>query len=239
MSDAGTQDREPEGDDIVAAEYVLGLQTAEERTAAQRRIDASREFAARVDRWEAHFAPLAASFEEVEPPAGVKQRIDRALFTSAASNAKERPGIWSSLAVWRTLAIGALAALVAFVALPQLQPSPQQEGHRMVASLSAEGSDVHFMAMVDHDTNSISLSHVSGQRAAGRDFELWMIEGQNPPVSLGVIPQGETFRMQMPAPLAEHVNRGNVFAISLEPTGGSPTGQPTGPVVAAGGLTEI
>ncbi|HEV7415777.1 MAG TPA: anti-sigma factor, partial [Tianweitania sediminis] len=27
--------------------------------------------------------------------------------------------------------------------------------------------------------------------------------------------------------------------ISLEPTGGSPTGQPTGPVVAAGGLTDI
>jgi anti-sigma-K factor RskA len=32
---------------------------------------------------------------------------------------------------------------------------------------------------------------------------------------------------------------GALFAISLEPEGGSPTGQPTGPVVAAGDLRSI
>lgn len=239
MSDAGTMDREPEGDDIVAAEYVLGLQTAEERAAVQRRIEGSREFAGLVDRWEVHFAPLAAGFVEVAPPASIKQRIDAVLFSSTASAPGHRAGIWSSLAVWRTLAIGALAALIGFVALPFLAPPTPPAGQRLVASMAAEGSAVQFVAIVDPGANTISLSHLAGERDAGRDFELWMIEGDQPPVSLGVIPTGAAMHMPMTADLSGKMGRGDVFAVSVEPLGGSPTGQPTGPVVAAGGLSEI
>ena len=39
--------------------------------------------------------------------------------------------------------------------------------------------------------------------------------------------------------LERKIAAGSVFAISLEPEGGSPTGAPTGPVVAAGGLATI
>ncbi|WP_287200988.1 anti-sigma factor, partial [Mesorhizobium sp.] len=33
--------------------------------------------------------------------------------------------------------------------------------------------------------------------------------------------------------------QGAVLAVSVEPAGGSPTGQPTGPVVAAGDLKNV
>ncbi|TIR45483.1 MAG: anti-sigma factor, partial [Mesorhizobium sp.] len=80
---------------------------------------------------------------------------------------------------------------------------------------------------------------VSGERAAGKDFELWMIEGKNAPVSMGVIPAGQTARMTISPAVQERLAQGAVLAVSLEPAGGSPTGQPTGPVVAAGDLKSI
>ena len=88
-------------------------------------------------------------------------------------------------------------------------------------------------------THSIGLSHVSGDRAAGRDFELWVIEGNDAPESLGVIPVGANVRIAVSPELERKIAAGSVFAISLEPEGGSPTGAPTGPVVAAGGLATI
>lgn len=240
MSGAGEMEREPEGDDVLAAEYVLGLQTAEERIAVQRRVEESRAFSGLVDRWEMRFSPLAAEFPEVAPPPGLKARIDRLLFSSTANPATvARPGFWSSLAVWRTLAIGSLAALAAFVALPFINPPAPESREQLVASLAAEGSDVQYLVMFDGKTGQVGLSRVSGEPASGQDFQLWVIKGTQAPKSAGIVPGGQTARITLPTPIAEAMETGDVFAISLEPAGGSPTGQPTGPVVAAGGLTEI
>ena len=240
MNGAGEMEREPEGDDVLAAEYVLGLQTAEERAAIGRRVDESRDFARLVDWWEMHFWPLAAEFAEVAPPSGVKAGIDRRLFSSSAPVASgERSGFWNSLAVWRTLAIGSIAALAAFVALPFLNPPAPESQEQMVASLAAEGSDVQYLIMFDGRTGQVGLSHLSGAPATGQDFQLWVIKGTNAPKSVGIVPGGQNARITLPTPIADAMETGDVFAISVEPTGGSPTGQPTGPVVAAGGLTNI
>jgi anti-sigma-K factor RskA len=42
--------------------------------------------------------------------------------------------------------------------------------------------------------------------------------------------------MQLADALAELMQEGATVAISVEPRGGSPTGSPTGPVVASGAL---
>ena len=44
-------------DDLLAGEYVLGVLDADARAAATRRLEGDPEFAARVARWDAHFAP--------------------------------------------------------------------------------------------------------------------------------------------------------------------------------------
>ena len=85
----------------------------------------------------------------------------------------------------------------------------------------------------------VGLSLVSGERAAGKDFELWMIEGKNAPVSMGIIPAGQTTHIPVTPAVQQKLAQGAVLAVSVEPTGGSPTGQPTGPVVAAGDLKGI
>jgi anti-sigma-K factor RskA len=42
--------------------------------------------------------------------------------------------------------------------------------------------------------------------------------------------------MQVPDDIAEQLRRGATLAVSVEPAGGSPTGLPTGPVIASGAL---
>jgi anti-sigma-K factor RskA len=237
------EDTGPErgGDDLLAAEYVLGVLAADERQIASRRIDAETDFARLVDGWEVNFSPLAAAYPEIEPPASVKPAIDRRLFASAASVTMpaESRGLWSSLAFWRGLAAAAVAALAIYIAVPILNPPVEQPQPRLVASLAAEGSDVKYLAVYDAAHHEVGLSHVSGERAAGKDFELWMIEGKNPPVSMGVIPAGATAHIVVSPAAQQKLAQGAVLAVSLEPAGGSPTGQPTGPVVAAGDLKSI
>jgi anti-sigma-K factor RskA len=81
------------------------------------------------------------------------------------------------------------------------------------------------------------LTSLSGSRtAAGHALELWALApGAHRPVSLGVIPPDGrlVFGNARFAPRA-----GAALLISLEPAGGSPTGQPTGPVVFQGQLVK-
>ncbi len=236
------EDNGPErgGDDLLAAEYVLGVLAADERQAASRRIDAETAFARLVDTWEVHFAPMAAAYAAVEPPASIKAAIDRRLFASSAStSAAPGGGLWASLAFWRGLAAAAIAALAVYVALPYVNPPAQQPATRLVASLAADNSNVKYLAVYDAARHEVGLSLVSGDHGAGKDFELWMIEGKNAPVSMGVIPAGQTARMAVTPAVQQKLAQGAVLAVSLEPSGGSPTGQPTGPVVAAGDLKGI
>jgi anti-sigma-K factor RskA len=67
-----------------------------------------------------------------------------------------------------------------------------------------------------------------------RSFELWGIApGATQPQPLGLI--GADGRLDIGA-LPAALRDGGTLAISLEPVGGSPTGQPTGPVVFSGTL---
>ena len=73
-----------------------------------------------------------------------------------------------------------------------------------------------------------------GDRGAERhDLELWALAaGETRPHSLGVLPAaGRRLIAALPP--------GTQLLVSLEPRGGSPTGQPTGPVLYGGRLTEV
>ena len=228
---------EHEGDDLLAAEYVLGVLPADERRAVAERIVRDIGFARLVESWEDRFSPLNSGYEEIEPPARVRTRIDARLFgTSQAA----RPGLLQSLNFWRGLSAAAIAGLALLIALPLLAPPPvDAPAERLVASLASTDSAVSYVAVYDSVSGDVALSQLSGEREAGRDFELWVIEGNSAPVSLGVIPTGTSVRIPVAAERREPIEAGALFAISLEPEGGSPTGAPTGPVVAAGDLRAI
>ena len=66
--------------------------------------------------------------------------------------------------------------------------------------------------------------------------ELWVIPAGGKPRSLGTMRDGKQMHMELADALARLLQQGATIAISVEPPGGSPTGAPTGPVVAAGAL---
>lgn len=240
MTPADDIEREEVGDDMAAAEYVLGVTPAGERHAVARRIATDLDFARLVDQWETRLSPLTESYPEATPPDSIKTALDRRLFAGGDQPAAaSRPGLWQSLALWRGLAAASLAALVLYVAAPFVAPPEEVPPVRLVASLAADDSEVRYLAVYDAGENYVGLSHVSGERAPDRDFELWVIEGDNPPVSVGVVPVGATVQLRVPDTIRGMLDRDAVLAISLEPAGGSPTDQPTGPVLAVGDLRKI
>ena len=66
---------------------------------------------------------------------------------------------------------------------------------------------------------------------AMESYELWMIPDGGQPVPMGLMNESGTASETVPAELLARLSKAKALAISLEPQGGSPTGQPTGPVL--------
>lgn len=239
MTQGETDVPERGSDDMLAAEYVLGVLPADQRQDVAVRIETEGDLARLVDRWEEYLSPLNEAYGELVPPASVKKALDAKLFADTPI-LEPRTGFLQSLIFWRGVSGAAIAGLLLMIALPFLRsPDVNLPSERLVASLVSEDSDVRYLVVYDSMSAEVALSHVSGDRETGRDFELWVIEGGNPPASLGVIPIGASVHLPVAPERRRQIESGALFAISLEPAGGSTTGAPTGPVVAAGDLRSI
>jgi anti-sigma-K factor RskA len=222
-------------DDMLAAEYVTGVLPVAERELFKTRLVGDAALRQRVQFWEEQFIPLADEIEPVEAPRHVLQKIESRLFPAAVV----RPSWWQSLAFWRGLSFASLAAFAVAAGLyfKQLESVPIS-GENYVAELSGPTDTIKVVAFYDQQTGQIKLNRIAGTAAAGRVFQLWLIEGQNPPVSLGVLPETTTGTLVFNSALKSKL-AGAVLAISDEPIGGSPTGQPTGAVLATGNVHVI
>lgn len=210
--------------DILAAEYVLGVLEGEDRDVAIRLLAADPGFARAVEAWQQRLTPLAAQVAPVTPPAELWQRIASRTEATAAIVPFHR-----RVRFWQTTTVGAMAiaaALAAFLVLHQ--PAPPQ-----VAVLSPFASGAAPVLMAIAEPNGTLLVRPTAQISipADKDLELWQLpQGATRPQSLGVLPaSGKTLEVA----LAQNTQ----LLVSLEPKGGSPTGQPTGPVLYGGLLT--
>jgi anti-sigma-K factor RskA len=68
-------------------------------------------------------------------------------------------------------------------------------------------------------------------RPAGSDYELWALPKGAAPVSLGVLPAAGASTRTLTVMQKQALARSIQVAVSIEPLGGSPTGQPTGTVL--------
>ena len=92
---------------------------------------------------------------------------------------------------------------------------------------------------VDATSKSYTVRRVGAAPEAGKSFELWLVSDKlQRPRSLGVIGGSDfTSRPVLSAYDADTVSRAT-YAVTVEPEGGSPTGQATGPIVFTGKLIE-
>jgi anti-sigma-K factor RskA len=222
------------GDDgqSLAAEYVLGVLDAEHRLAAELRLTRDPAFAAEVTFWENRLGGLADGVAPVTPPERVWRRVDTALAPPA-----QHGGLWNSLWFWRwsTVASAALAvASFAMVYVAVIAPTRTP----LVATLDANGR-ITFLATIESGHNAITIVPAALTALDQRALELWLIAPGDQPRSLGLIEPGRPVRISVPPGLLGRVTSDAALAVSIEPPGGSPTGAPTGPVIASGKLKNL
>src|SRR5262245_23081150 len=94
-----------DGGNLIAAEYVLGVLSAEERREVERRLMQEPALAAEVAFWEERLAGLADTIAPVTPPSNAWSRIETAI--ASPGTAAAPTSLWQSLAFWRGFGIGA------------------------------------------------------------------------------------------------------------------------------------
>lgn len=224
----------------LVAEYVLGLLGPAEHERIHRLVEGDSALRAERDFWTFRLAALNDGYAETSVPDRLWAGIEARAFGDAGTPAKS--GWWESLLVWRTIAAGALAIAVAAIGFNLMQPrfDADQMAVQLVAALQAqEGSGVEFVAVYDQAQGQVRITSLKGAAVPDRDFELWYINGQQPPVSMGVIPVNQRRQIPLDASARSEIASGTILAVTLEQTGGSPTGAPQGPIVALGSATPI
>lgn len=226
-------------DEALAAELALGLLDGADRAAALRRVLADRGFAKDVADWRDRLAPLFDLVPDANPSTYLWARIDAALDT-AAMPAPARIGVWKGA----TMAALAAAAALAGVLVLRPDPTPRVIVREapVVARLAAPlvTPDTPSMVLASYDPSHAMLRvDTSTLPEDARTPELWVVPDGGAPHSLGLIGRSGTTELTMSAELKAWLVDGATLAVSLEPAGGSPTGQPTGPIVASGKLTPV
>lgn len=230
------------------AEYVLGVLDADARAAVAREIASSETAAAAVALWERRLAGLATELPEVTPSPRSWTRIRDALDWDSAHQSTprqpaQRTNLWTNIKLWRWLTVGAtaVAAVCIVLILRTLVEPPLQQGPRgvlMVASLRQGDGVTDWTATLDTDRKQIVVVPAAiASIAANRSTQLWLIPAGQAPISIGVFPPGTASVLPLTPNLLARLSPTAALAVSIEPPGGSPTGQPTGPVIAQGALS--
>lgn len=229
-----TDDNDTNDEIALAAEYALGLLTAGEAMAFDDVMSVDPDMRAHYAQWATGLASLTDDIAPVAPPAHLQGQIAEKLFGPA----DEKPSIFARLGFLGPVMAGLAAAVLVLVILNQTS-FLKDAGPTYVAEIAAEDASLVVKASFDPATGTLQMIREAGTPLADRSQELWLIVGDNAPVSLGVWPQGQVeATLHVSEALAAQFPDG-VLAISDEPLGGSTTGGPTGAILGAGPVTLL
>ena len=234
--------------EMLAAEYALGTLRGSERAQLEAELVRDPELRRLVAQWEERLLPLAITVAPIEPSPDLWARIAAATEPSNAPSPLSvrqapwlvRPSLatrlWESLLLWRSLAAVAVTAAVMFAVLAVTPPPPSQPV--LIAALQdiskLRRGEPAFTVLILSPEQAIVTS-VDGMRPpTDKVFQLWALRGQSALVSLGLIEHGGLIPLSLEQEQSSRLHSGDMLEVSLEPPGGSPTDQPTGPIVFAG-----
>jgi anti-sigma-K factor RskA len=111
---------------------------------------------------------------------------------------------------------------------------PAARPAQLVAVFQKDEQSPAFLLTVDVDKRMVTVRPVAAERMADKTYQLWIAaQPGQPPRSLGLIGNDEFTQRAALSDYDPAVISNATYGISLEPPGGSPTGQPTGPVIHA------
>ena len=236
--------------DRLAAEHVLGLLEGDERGLAERLVASDGGFQAQVEQWRRRFSEWDST--AAEEPAGetLWHRIESGLQADVQAEsvqANPRPvpspqrppspglfqGLWDSLSFWRAFGMaGAVAALVLAAGMSFFAVKASRQPI-LVAVLMTDANQPGAVLRTFNDGRAELTPLGDMQIPHNHSIQVWTFpDPAGAPVSVGVVQTARTVLLSLQNLPQPHSNQ--LFAISVEPLTGSPTGQPTGPVVMKG-----
>ena len=219
----------PERRRALAADYAIGLMPPTARKRFEHLLQNDAPLRAELARWNTHLSQLTEPLLEQPVPDHVWQAIVARIEPQTLHVPARRP-FWS----WVRLSALACSLLIALtVGLLYNRDSVQYKA-TLLSGTAQPGLSIE--AHSDYlNVRPLELAAVDG----GRSLELWAIPVEGKPVSLGLIPRDGDGRIVLSQSQQQLIKVPVVLAVSLEPQGGSPTGQPTGPVLYQGPLAAL
>lgn len=228
--------------DQLAGEYALGLLEGEELLAARGLAATDAAFARAVEDWQERLAPWFDEFGERKPPAETWERIRPSLAAAPAVGnvveLKRKLGFWKGLSVASSAIAASLALVVGYNAMQQPTAIEAPAAPIMAASLMSPSREVMLSAAFEADGKTLTLMPGKMAPPPGRIVQLWVIPADGKPRSLGTVGMAAE-RMAVEPAMVEHFHEQPMLALSVEPMGGAPGGQPSGPMVASGQLRNV
>lgn len=220
----------PGGWEAMAAEYVLGLLSEDERAAFEAQMEADPELEQDVAAWAEYFASFTDPLQEQAPPPQLWRRIEAQAF-----GREKRQPLWRML--WPYIGGAVVGAAVTWAVYTSGMLTDQTEPH-LYADLVAQEQGLVLLAHWAPDSETFMLRRDVGSFPTQASYEIWVIPAPDAaPVSVGLMTEAGLTQIPVPNALIPIMQPGATVAISQEPLGGSPTGAPTGPVLATGPLS--
>lgn len=213
----------------LAADYAIGLMS----TAARRRFEQllldDAALRTELAHWQESLASLTDAIPEQPVPDRVWQGITARIEPQVLHVPEKRP-FWNWLRV-----TAALCSIVVLVFLGSLYNRDDARYRATLLTADAQPA-LKVEAHADYlQVEPLTLAAVGSDRS----LELWAIPADGKPISLGVIPAGGKGKVELSEAQKALIGQPIALAVSLEPKGGSPTGQPTGPVLYQGALAAL
>ncbi|RBP76832.1 anti-sigma factor domain-containing protein [Marinobacter nauticus] len=219
--------------DMLAAEFVLGTLPVEDRQRVQRLRTTHPELDAQILQWESRLSALNDEIEPVDPAPGLFARIERSIdqLEQASSQHNEVVRLRQQVSRWRLSTVATSIAAMLLIAVMMLEPTPTKSPY--VAVFQHNDEQPAFLLTVDLARKQLNIQPVTARPAGNQSYQLWIKDDELGPTPRSVGVLNEHFEVD-PAALTNYdaeLLRRATFGISLEPRGGSPTGQPTGPAL--------
>ena len=214
----------------LASEYVLGTLQGPARIRFQRLLMQNPDMRYTLWRWENYLNALGASLPSQTPSPRVWENIQKRLgfnqldvLTVPSSNVVIFPA--RTERKWQWLSGLSAAAAIIFAVLLFVPTAHEYNKIPQLAIVQSEKSQALWSIQILE--NSISVQATSTlQPSQDNDYELWIVaKDGRAPISLGLLPK----RGKLILPRAAIIDKVEIaaLAVSLEPLGGSPNGQPT------------
>lgn len=229
-----TDDPQIDETEARVAEYALGLMTPSEARAFEAEMAGSAALRAAYAIWVEHLAGLTDDIAPVQPPATLRARIQARVGGAAPVQGRS----WLRRLGIPPLGAAGLAAALAVAVVLVVPTGPAPFTPAYLAEVAATDGSLIVLAAFDPAQGTLRLERTAGAARPDRVLQLWVIAGDAAPSSLGVLPGDNITDFAVPEALRDAVS-GGVLAISDEPLGGSPTGLPTGDVLATGPVTVL